>query len=387
MTKNIVWPFIILSYLALLCHAMIDNSRGAVYPFILDHFGIPKHQGALIFSLSTITGLFISATSKHWLKVIGTVRSLLSGIVMVLVASLLYYFVPENHYSYNLFLLSSIVLGSGISIIAIGMNILVSEGCPPELRRKGYSGLHAVYGFGSLITPLIFSFWSEYYQWNSFFLILAIIPSIPLLYYLFSFIEKELPPQKETTTQAPVSLLSRIGIGFMFGFYVASEVVISSRLVLYLKEGMGFENQRAQLYLSGFFLFLFLGRLGFVFVSKNVSTILSLHLSLLSSLVFVLLGLFVSPIFLTLTGLSMSFFFPVAMEWLNEKFIKSIDFMTGSVFTWIAVCLAAIHYFFGLIANFYTIKLAIGLGVALIATSWVLFIFYENSLEAESLDH
>ncbi|MBT7609944.1 MAG: MFS transporter [Bacteriovoracaceae bacterium] len=373
MNKNIYWPFIILSYASLLSVAMIDNSRGPVYPNILKHFEVSLNYGSLIFSLSTLMGLLTSATSKYWLKAIGVIQSISLGSLIMFLGSISYYAIPQFNLSFIYLLACSIFLGSGISLIAISMNILISEGSSEDLRRKGYAGLHAIYGFGSLLAPLLFSLWIDNNQkWQLFFLVLAIIPMFPFFYSLSVLKSSNIKEKISKELIAPIHYPYRIIFGLMFGFYVSSEILISSRLVLFLRQLHSFENQQAQYYLSLFFAFLFLGRISFVFVSSSISSFKAMLTSLILSLTFSLLGLSFHPLFLCLTGLSMSFFFPVGMDWLNKKFPKGIEFMTGSVFTWISVMLVLIHSLFGLLAETYGIQQAFLLAPLLLMGSLVL---------------
>ena len=266
------------------------------------------------------------------------------------------------------------------------MNILVAEGSSTILRRKAFAGLHAIYGLGSLLAPLLFSSWIYFnYNWNTFFLVLACIPLFPL-FYSFKMISRsktEKPPQ--ISFIPPVKLNLRILFGLMFGFYVSAEILISSRLVLYLKHLHHYENQSAQYFLSLFFLFLFLGRLSFVFVSEKISSFQSMLISLILSLFFTIAGIYFHPIFLCLTGLTMSYFFPVGMDWLNKKFPIGIEYMTGSIFTWISVNLVLLHSAFGLVAEEFGLQKAFLMTPILLVLSLIIFLQIEK-INLEQMD-
>jgi MFS transporter, FHS family, glucose/mannose:H+ symporter len=379
MKNKIYWPFIILSYSSLISIAFIDNSRGPVYPNILQEFKITLKYGSLIFSLSTLMGLFTSATSKYWLCFLGTIQSLSLGCLIMFLGSISYWAIPYFNLGFYYLLLSSVFLGCGISLIAIPMNILIAEGSPANLRRNAFAGLHAIYGLGSLLAPLLFSYWTELkYNWNSLFLVLAIIPLFPLFYSCRMISQESIQNKTQTSLKPPLKLKLRILFGLMFGFYVSSEVLISSRLVLYLKQLHQYENQTAQYFLSLFFLFLFLGRLSFIFISERISSFKSMLISLIFSFILTLIGIYLHPIFLCMTGLSMSYFFPVAMEWLNKKCPIGIEYMTGSIFTLISVNLVVLHSFFGQVAELFGLQKAFLMTPVLLVLSLIILIILER---------
>ncbi len=57
----------------------------------------------------------------------------------------------------------------------------------------------------------------------------------------------------------------------------------------------------------------------------------------------------------------MSFFFPVAMDWLSKKFPQGLEWMTASVQTTVSLILVIMHIGFGYITDYFGINLAMGL--------------------------
>ena len=87
-----------------------------------------------------------------------------------------------------------------------------------------------------------------------------------------------------------------------------------------------------------------------------------LKASLIISLVLFVVGLFIHPIALAVLGLSQSFFFPCAMDWLYEKHGKLADSIMPLVMTIMAITLICMHWAVGLIASFSNIHHAMFLG-------------------------
>src|SRR5690606_34324980 len=65
-----------------------------------------------------------------------------------------------------------------------------------------------------------------------------------------------------------------------------------------------------------------------------------------------------SPYWLALTGFTMSYFYPVAMDSLTKKFPHGIQWMTASVLTSISVMLVIMHLGFGEISDHFGIESA-----------------------------
>ncbi|MCO4793250.1 MAG: MFS transporter [Bacteriovoracaceae bacterium] len=362
-TSQVNWKLLFTAYFSLLCHALFENGRGPAYPRILEFYDINSDKGSLIFALSTLTGLFINLTSKWWLPKFGAIKALRYASIFMFFGCFSYYLFPSLGSSFTMLILGSCIAGLGTSGSAIPMNLLAAKATGPNLRRRALAGLHGIYGLTSLTAPLLFSVWinkGEY--WYSFFLLVSLFPF--LLYFMtyrnFSF---EKHDYSTKSMKAPVSYKTRFLIGLCFALYVSGEILISSRLVFYLQEVTPLTRQMTEWALGLFFLFLTIGRLSFAFFHLPISSIKALFLSLSLSIICMLLGLYVNLWFLPLTGLFVSFFFPVGIEWLAEKFESGLDVMTASMFTWVNFFLIFMHYGFGIVVKNYNIQIAFTLPV------------------------
>ena len=74
----------------------------------------------------------------------------------------------------------------------------------------------------------------------------------------------------------------------------------------------------------------------------------------------------------------MSYFFPVAMEWLNKKCPIGIEYMTGSIFTLISVNLVVLHSFFGQVAELFGLQKAFLMTPVLLVLSLIILIILER---------
>lgn len=365
MSKKTIWPLLILSYVSLLAYSMIENTRSAVYPEVLSFFQVQPGAGSAIFSLSTLAGILICLTSPYWLSYLGNLRAMRLGLAFLFLSALFYSIIPLTQSSFFWFLFFSFTWGMGMGIISIPMNILVGMSTHPEFRQRAFSAFHALYGAGSLLAPLLYALWvSSGRGWPVFFLLLAFLPLIPLGY---SFKISGVPAfqQERKKLVSPVGLKTRMALGALFGCYVGSEVVLSTRMVFYLQEELHFTPARSQWYLSLFFLCLFLGRLLFAALPQYMKTATAMTLSLGFSLLLLLLGIHVDPLFLSFSGFTMSCFFPLGMVWLLENYREGYEYITGSVFMSMGIYLFIAHSLFGVMATQLDLQTALHISPAL----------------------
>jgi MFS transporter, FHS family, glucose/mannose:H+ symporter len=371
MKDKINYSYIVLAYFSLFTLGAVDNARGPVYPQILSDFGIGTSKGAFLFSLASLTGLFVNLTARWWLPRFGVIRAIRFSLVAIALSSWSLA-LSGSLINYPLLLASSVSLGVGLSLCGISMNLLIVKGAPLKARRRLFSGLHATYGLSSLMTPLVFiTFFKLGFNWKEFFVFNG---SMSLLVLLGSFLWGNF---KEESEKAPefkshVPKLQMLLTGTMIGFYVASEILLSSRIVFYLQTARSLTLVEASNYLSLFFLCLMLGRLSFSLFHIKLSGPKLLSLSLLSSLLLTYLGLHYHPVFLAILGGSMSFFFPVSLDYISENFSEFVDHMISSSMIYIGLVLFLIHYLFGYITEHYgadkaILLLPMCLGISLVS--------------------
>ena len=111
--------YISFAYLSLFCLGFIDNSRGPVYPEILEYFNLTKSSGSLIFSLSSFMAFIGALTSKVWLGLLGAIRASKIALVLQVIACLIMGSVAGTEYGYKLFLLGTMLFGLGVGIQSV----------------------------------------------------------------------------------------------------------------------------------------------------------------------------------------------------------------------------------------------------------------------------
>ncbi len=360
---KIHWAFILLAYLTLFSQSILDNARGPAYPNILETFDFSAARGAYLFALASLAGLMANVGARWWLPRFDVVTGSAIALLLMALGSFLFGLSP----SYGPWLLdfSSLVIGLGMGAGNVAMNLLIARGAPVSHRRRLYSGLHSIYGLGSLSAPLMLSFYfAADGTWFGFFQWLALLPAAVMVISLFNrrhLIDDQITEKKtRAPLTAPVPLLPRFAYGQVFGLYVASEIIISTRLVIYLNSAHAISLEDARMALSVFFLSLLLGRFLFTVIPLQGSSQRWLLLSCATTIAMYLIAQTFHPFVLALTGLSMSYFYPVAMDWLAKKFPHGLEWMTASVLTSISLMLVIMHLGFGMITDHFGIETAMG---------------------------
>jgi fucose permease len=341
--------YILFTYLVLFSLGIIDNSRGPIYPELLKLFSITKTQGSFIFTVTSLISFGVTLLSPYWLKSFGALKSTKFALLMHFIACLLMGFASQYSWGFYLFLLASTFVGIGIGISSLTVNLIITNSVSKNHRRKLFSGLHAMYGISALLAPTILSFiFKNKMSWSNYLFVISVIPLLILISF-FTLKSKNITEEKKH----PSKILKKhlYILCAIFSFYVSAEMLIATRLVIYLNEVKSYGLDESSVKLSLFFLFLLIGRVTFSFVHLKLHTITILKLSVFGSILFTLLGIFYSGELLPITGLFMSIFFPFGMDWLSHNYGEDIDFIVSRVMTVVGGSLVVMHFIFGYLAT------------------------------------
>lgn len=365
-------PLLVAAFVGLFFFGTLDNGRGPAYPEIMHQLTLSNRQGSLLFALTSFIGFLMTIFSTTWLKWFDLLKGMRYSWLILSLASFLFGLSGFLKSPILLFV-AALIQGLGMGITSMNMNLMIEVGAPVSHRRRAYGALHATYGIASFFAPLFFTGVKMMgLSWEYFFMILALLGPVLFL---------SLPSEGEAFAKIPPKNLDlKLPLPFLLvmsmtvGTYVASEIVISSRLVLFLEEGHGLTNAQAGLYLSAFFILLMSGRLLMGLVNIPLSGPILLTGSLLLSGLFCWLGMQGQFIFFSLTGLSMSIFFPSFMDWVAESFPNEFQKVIKFVMSGIGLHLVAMHLGFGQLADLLGVVKAMGLSLFLTATSLILLI-------------
>ena len=358
-----IWPFIILSYISMFALGLSDNIRGPLFPEILREFQLTDGQGSWMFAVASIFGFLGSVFSRHFIQKWNHLH-LLDFSLTIMVASLLGLALSPN---FICVLIASMFLGLSIGLIGVAQNVLASKGATALRRRQVLSGMHSIYGFSSFVAPLIVAFLGSYFHsWRLCFGLAAIIPLMSLI---FSLVKKVRVETRDTHADKGAEMLpvkglraAQIYLATAFGAYVVAEIMVSSRLALFVRRERNLDLEQSSLYVSGFFLLLFLGRLYFAWRPLKVDLREQLSWSLALSFIFIFFGLYIHPIGLVLTGLCMAPYYPLAIVYISECFPRNMDSAIASTMAMQSLLVVMMHFTVGYFSDWLGLTRALWVG-------------------------
>lgn len=382
------FPFLISAYFSLFTLGMIDMARGPIYPEFLKHFQVSTTLGSLFFTVASIAGLAANLTCPWWMKRWGSYKSLrvftalqFIGCVGVGAAS----YLPN---SFSLVLFFAALFGLSLGGLGIIINVLVVESAPQRMHNRLLSGVHTMYGLAALLAPVMVTYiiakWSD---WQYTFFVIAAAVGALLIYSTF-FVRSGFDSTLKTNAPEPPRIKDLSSLGWSFAlimaFYVGAEMILSTRMVVYLLRQHEFSFEQASLYLTLFFTGLMIGRLSFALLPLKVSSLTLLQGSLFISLVGYAVGFFASPWGFVFCGLSMSVFFPTLVASISENRPKESGQIIALGMTGVSVILIIMHWTFGLIADLWNMRVAMTLGPLFLLVAIILLLFCRSQINEQS---
>ncbi|MGE5086981.1 MAG: MFS transporter [Bacillota bacterium] len=377
-----VWPYIILSYFSLFVFGLSDNVRGPLFPEIMKEFAVNDSMGSWMFALSSISGFLSSYLCRYLLRRYDRLTVLRAG-AMALITSQLGMAAAPSFYA---FLFFSFTFGLSMGIVGLIPNVLVPLGSSSERKQQLLSGLHSMYGVASFLSPLIAAgvkHWTGSWRWT--FVIVALAPTGLLIYTRHSS-HDNLHKKAEFTAESHKLNKARnfkpqLFFAFMVSFCVAAEIMVSSRLALFMRRTMNYNMEGSSFYVTYFFVCMLAGRMLFALIKLPTSVRHQLTGSLVLSAVCILAGLYVHPLFMPIVGFTVAPFYPLAISWISTKFPHDLDTAVSYMMATDSIMLVAMHLLVGKITDNSGIATAMLLGPVLCFISFLLVNSYEFFFE------
>lgn len=366
---------IIFSWLSLFVLGLVDNSRGPLFSLILQDLNLSHLKGSLFFSVGSFVAIIGSFSCKYLFRYFTSYRIFQFSLCGFICLGFSLY----KTQSFTGLMFSAILFGISFGTVSVAQNVMASFETKKLSSLKSFSVLHSMYAIAALMAPLVANrFLAHDFNWNFIFLILC-WSSIPVL--LASLFFKN-PPQKIQKDETPSLELfpEWKKWSLLFGLYVSAELMVSTRLVVFLESG-GWSLSQAQYGLAFFFLGLFLGRLALVFIDiKNELKYLTT--ALITSTVVLLVSLLFFKPAVVLLGFCLSVFFPLAMNYLAKatKVHKNLFGQVSSVvITCASVIVVLMHMLIGLLTDYYGSQNSFYLGVLLLSGAYgVSYLLFKN---------
>lgn len=373
---------LVFAFASLFTLGLADNIRGTLFPEILNQFQVSNTLGSWLFATSSGAAFIAGILSPSYLRRY-TISSLLAVGVLFLAVGLAVMGFSDN---FIWMLAGSFLLGSGIGFMGVSQNLLVAEGVESRLRSRALSGLHGMYGLASFIAPLLAATATKSFgHWNSAFYVVAGVSLLCLATQFFispqpKFTVHKSAPLDDSETQKRISKRALFMICSFFAFYVVAEILISTRLPLYMRTYFAMDLTQSAEYVTYFFLFLLVGRVSFAFIHLPFSLKSQLNCFLISSLILVVIGLKFHPFFIALSGLTMAPYYPLCVSYISEISKDLSRTFLSFAMSFQSLAVVAMHLGVGYMTDQFGLSFAFGVGILSLVISILCLSFHPKKL-------
>lgn len=375
--SEILPPGVILAFLSLAALGFGDNIRGPLFPELLVAFQLEDFHGSWIFALSSFFGILGGQSSRWFFRRWDRVKTLNFSLLLY---GLSLFGGGLSFDVVSLFVFSCL-FGFSLGLMGVCQNALVAAGAQARHRRQVLSGLHAMYGLSSLIAPLIVAVSVPISNsWRAPFLVVAFVPLLALVWSLRHVPRGPLIAEEEPQSVAPRLLSDRMGavlIPFAVSAYVAAEILVSTRLALFLRREMQSDLSESSLAVTLFFAALLVGRLMAAVLPIPWSLRRQLLVALGSSALMVVLGLFGFTWGFVISGFTMAPIYPTAVAFMAERLPGALDSALRLTMSLQSAAIVAMHLSVGWLTESLDIRTALWMGPAFLAFSFFTLVVYE----------
>lgn len=344
-----------------------------MFPEILLDLDLTNSKGAWFFAVASFMALpggylITHKLSNHWSEKFCFLISLFTlSLGMILIGL---------SYSFWMLILSVTILGLSFGGLGVMQNLLVIKSSHPDMIAQSQSALHTMYGASSFLAPLLVNLihmWSD--KWQSVFLFCGLTTLLFSIYYLNKNLktsDKSIQYVKQRTN------IKHIYFSIFLGLYVVAELVIGTRLSLFLRQEYKMTLEQTSNSTALFFAGLLLGRFLFIFFKPKANLRLQILFFLLISLACLLLGVYVNYYFLVFCGLSMAPIYPLAMSLSGVYFKDSLPQVMSAIVAYTAFAVVSMHLSFGVITDYLGIQKAMLIGCFGLTSSCLILLSFNK---------
>ena len=367
--SKIYFPYIVCGYASLFALGLLDNARGPYYADFAADLKLPDSKASFLFVMTSLMAFFMGLIANWFIRKWNLLNLIRVG-HLCMTGGFLCLAVMTNFLT---LVLATTLFGTGFGLINVGENILIVDGTPVELRRKYISGLHSFYAMASILSPLVISiFIQNGLTWRHGFAWFSIAPLFSFALTFFAKIQKSAVVE-EHHSQLKISWKIMLA-GAALGFYVLAEILITSRLVVYLRRYDGMAPDLAAQVLALFFILVLAGRILVTFIDlRQFSSRKIMLICLGFSFLMNSLGLFWSPYWLVLCGLCMAPMFGIGVSYIAEIFPQDPSRAIANALSVNAIMIVIMHFTVGFVTQSSGIRTAMLAGPVFLLLAFVIF--------------
>ncbi len=370
-----------ISFLSLFIYGFGDNLRGPLFPEIIQSFSLSDSSASWYFTLASLMSFVSSFTVRKIKKISSLLYLIYLGVFLIFLGFAIQHFANN----YTTVLIGSAFFGTSIGFLGMAQNNLVILGTTKKDRARMLSFLHSMYGLASLLAPLFVAWMANFYWQQTVYFFAWVALAFSVIGFALHFRKKDSIEHFAQFQDRPGSNLANwfeLKISIVISLYVVVEIMMGTRLALFMRRYSNGDLQSSSLYVTGFFACLLGGRLLFSFSSFSLSTRTILISSLLSSLVCILFGIFVHPIGLMVSGLSLGPFYPQSMAYISHLF----PFKSTTIVSWTlavqSIFIVVMHWGIGKLADLVELKIALVMAPIFLLIGFIILFFIDEDAHA-----
>lgn len=363
-----------ISFLSLFIYGFGDNLRGPLFPEIIQSYQLSDSAASWYFALSALMS-FVGSFFVRKVKTVSTLLILVySGLFCIFLGFAFQHFASN----YFLVLLGAGFFGLSIGFLGMAQNNLVILGSTKANRGRMLSFLHSMYGLASLLAPLYVA-WLADFRWQEtiyFYAWVALLCSICGLFFHFKKADSIAHfSQFQESPSSGLRNIYELRISVVISLYVLVEIMIGTRLALFMRRYYEYDLQNSSLYVTLFFACLLIGRLAVSYSTYSLSTRGLLIVSLIASCVLILFGLFIHPIGLVLSGVALGPFYPQGMTYISHLFPTKSTTIVSWTLAVQSIFIVFMHWGIGKLTDLMELKMALLMAPLLLIVGLVLLFF------------
>lgn len=278
--KGAAWvPVVVAAWLSLFALGLVDNARGPFFPELISQFRLSDTRASFFFLASSGVGAFHNLLMHRFLSHAAPGRLLVGYTALMGLGALGIALAP----TYELALVGGAFLGMGFGGLGVAQNSAV-QAVPRRIRSQAQGLLHGMYGFSSLLAPLVMA--AGGVAWRGTYAALAFVPLLVSLGLMARWSRLGHYHSDDDEADPVFAAAHSSASGWLFALFVGgvavAEISISSRLVLLARREWGLSFESASAWLAGYFVAMTVARfsLGFFNFPGTTSRLLLLALGL-----------------------------------------------------------------------------------------------------------
>lgn len=349
-----------LSFFAFILIGANDGAVGILLPSVIAHYGIDKATAGLLFAASTLGYLIAAFTSGLLLEWLGRRNMLALGTGGMMLGAAIFSTMPP----FGVLFPVLFCIGFGVAILDAGLNAYIA-GLPSSTGLLNY--LHAFYGIGALIGPLVAStILALALGWNTTYLVWVAAGGVVLLGFLLLFQHDGRAPvaqvgAKQAQGEGNILFVTlRMGLVWLAALflliYVGAEVSLGTWSYSLLTEDRNAAALISGWTVSGYWMGLTVGRIVLGRIAERAGAARLIQWCLVGvavgvALVWVAPTVALAAVGLWVTGFSLGPIFPSTIAVISERvagrlqqsaigFAASLGSLGAAFFPWLAGTLA-----------------------------------------------